>query len=346
MPRPDTPTPRWTAADDPFSGSTADDAARRAIWQVLQAETDAWLHRDFEALARHWVQSPQTRKMVSYINGGSFVLEGWDAIGANFRSLLEQAPDRYESAGLIRWERVNIVVGGNMAWVSYDLVGADAGAGFELAGVCHELKIFQQVDGVWKICCICQIHRRIEHVDHPAIEVDGHARVLWMNGGARRRIDDHPGLTVASGRLRARHSGCRDSLGKAIGWAAEHVHGALPVNFKSRIGKMVSLGEDDEGVPLFCWVLPEDGKIIVSFDNAELVAQSIDTSARVYGLSPAQARLAHLIADGHDLAAASSRLGVSVNTLRTQLQRMFDKTGTRSQVALVRALLSADAPIR
>ena len=212
--------------------------------------------------------------------------------------------------------------------------------------MCHELKIFQQVDGVWKICCVSQIHRRIEHVDHPAIEVDGKARVLWMNGSARRRIDDHPGLTVSSGRLRARHPACKDSLRDAIGWAAENVHGHLPVDFKTPLGKVVSLGQNDDAVPLFCWVRPEDGKIIVSFDNAEMIAQSIDTSARVYGLSPAQARLAHLVADGHDLVTASKQLGVSVNTLRTQLQRMFDKTGTRSQIALVRVLLSADAPLR
>jgi DNA-binding CsgD family transcriptional regulator len=57
-------------------------------------------------------------------------------------------------------------------------------------------------------------------------------------------------------------------------------------------------------------------------------------------------RLARLIVEGHELAAASGLLGVSVNTLRTQLQRMFDKTGQRSRAALVRALLSAEAAIR
>lgn len=52
----------------------------------------------------------------------------------------------------------------------------------------------------------------------------------------------------------------------------------------------------------------------------------------VYGLSPAQTRLAHLIVDGQNLNEAAEVYQVSVNTLRTQLQRMFDKTGVRSQV--------------
>ncbi len=57
-----------------------------------------------------------------------------------------------------------------------------------------------------------------------------------------------------------------------------------------------------------------------------------------------QTRLARLIIDGHDLAAASELLGVCINTLRTQLQRIFDKPGVGSQAALVRVLLSAGAP--
>ena len=77
-----------------------------------------------------------------------------------------------------------------------------------------------------------------------------------------------------------------------------------------------------------------------------MVARRVELAAEIYGLSPAQIRLARLIVDGHDLAAAADALGVSVNTLRTQLQRIFDKTGVRSQSALVRALLSAEAPAR
>jgi DNA-binding CsgD family transcriptional regulator len=37
---------------------------------------------------------------------------------------------------------------------------------------------------------------------------------------------------------------------------------------------------------------------------------------------------------------------VSVNTLRTHLQRMFDRTGVRSQAALVGALLSVEMPTK
>jgi DNA-binding CsgD family transcriptional regulator len=55
-------------------------------------------------------------------------------------------------------------------------------------------------------------------------------------------------------------------------------------------------------------------------------------------------RLAERIVAGEELPAAARTLGVSVNTVRTQLQRIFDKIGVRSQPALVRVLLSIASP--
>jgi DNA-binding CsgD family transcriptional regulator len=51
-----------------------------------------------------------------------------------------------------------------------------------------------------------------------------------------------------------------------------------------------------------------------------------------------------LIVQGQGLNQAAQHLGVSVNTVRTHLQRMFDRTGAHSQSALVGLLLSAEAP--
>ena len=55
-------------------------------------------------------------------------------------------------------------------------------------------------------------------------------------------------------------------------------------------------------------------------------------------------RAAAAIVEGHDIVKAAELMGISANTARTHLQRMFDKTGVRSQTALVRILLSASTP--
>jgi DNA-binding CsgD family transcriptional regulator len=152
-----------------------------------------------------------------------------------------------------------------------------------------------------------------------------------------------PGLIATGGPLRARRRDRTAALREAVRLACRELQSQRPLNVVTKQAWAVPLGEDGAGVPLHCWILLEDGRALVSFDDAATLALRIASAREVYGLSP-QTRLARLVVDGLDLAAASDRLGVSVNTVRTQLQRTFDKTGVRSQAALVRVLLSAEAP--
>lgn len=320
------------------------DTDKTAILAVLNAETDAWMRRDFDALAEHWVHSDQTRLMTSFAALGTHVHEGWEAISMRFKGMIARSPKTYDSHERLRWEKINIAISADMAWVSYNQVGVAAGDDFELAGVQHELKIFHRIDGRWKIGCLVLMQRGVDHATCPLIEVDPTGRVLWMNRLAKDRIANHESLLVANGRLRTRQRSKESALREALSWAFSRLGDHLPPATAARVSKLVPLGEDDLGRPLFCWVVLEDGKALVTFDDTAMVARRIETAREAYDLSPAQARLGRLIAEGHDLPAAAGILGVSVNTVRTHLTRMFDRTGVHSQAALVRALLSAEAP--
>ncbi len=59
----------------------------------------------------------------------------------------------------------------------------------------------------------------------------------------------------------------------------------------------------------------------------------------LFGLSPAEARLAYALVKGDGLDTYAQSAGVSINTARTQLQATFLKTGTRSQPDLIRLLM-------
>lgn len=89
---------------------------------------------------------------------------------------------------------------------------------------------------------------------------------------------------------------------------------------------------------------PFDGRsgyALLIFSSPEL--QSVpDASllARAFGMTPAQARLAHYLATGASLNAAAALLGVKKETVRNHLKQIFLRTGTRRQGELV-ALLSA-----
>jgi DNA-binding CsgD family transcriptional regulator len=60
---------------------------------------------------------------------------------------------------------------------------------------------------------------------------------------------------------------------------------------------------------------------------------------RLYRLTPAEARLAALIADGLSLKEAAEALSVTPASARVTLKRAFQKTGTRRQAELVRLVL-------
>jgi len=58
----------------------------------------------------------------------------------------------------------------------------------------------------------------------------------------------------------------------------------------------------------------------------------------VFGLTPAQAKCARLLAEGLAPAEIGERLAIARTTLRTHLQELFAKTATQRQAALVAAL--------
>ena len=317
----------------------ASEADRAAILSVVRGETEAWLKRDFEGLAKHWLHSPQTRRMEYYASLGVRVDEGWDHISQRLKTIMERFPAPYGRIEDVRWHKINIVVVSNMAWMSYDQVGIDGGGDLK-----RELKILHRTDGGWKIACMVMMETTVEQANCPLIEIDADARVVWKNRLAEKRLIDHPGLVVLAGHLRARRRADDMGLRSAVRLAFLELQGQTRLAVSPKQAWAVPLGDDEKGRPMHCWVRLEDGRALVSFDDAETVSRRISSAADIYGLSPAQTRLARLIVDGHDLAVAAQRLSVSVNTLRTQLQRIYDKTGVRNQAALVRSLLSIDTP--
>lgn len=91
--------------------------------------------------------------------------------------------------------------------------------------------------------------------------------------------------------------------------------------------------------------LPEGhGAIFYVTDPQRGGDASPELLCRAFRFTPAEARLASLLLQGKTPKDAAQALGVSWNTVRTQLRQLFAKTGTDRQVSLVRALLAV-API-
>ena len=164
-----------------------------------------------------------------------------------------------------------------------------------------------------------------------------------MNSAAEHELRNSDSIAIRAGRLRAANRVADQRLQAAIRWAGpiDETHYDLP-----RQGNLPIVLDGGGGEPAnVCWVIAHNNQILVAINDRHMTEERLAAAAAVYNITPAQARLAGLIVAGHDLVDAAGRLGVSVNTTRTHLQRMFDKTGVRSQPALVRALLSVAAPL-
>jgi DNA-binding CsgD family transcriptional regulator len=61
----------------------------------------------------------------------------------------------------------------------------------------------------------------------------------------------------------------------------------------------------------------------------------------IFGLTPAEARLALALFEGLTPAEAAADFGLSLHTVRAQLARVFEKTGASRQSGLMRLMMSA-----
>jgi DNA-binding CsgD family transcriptional regulator len=75
--------------------------------------------------------------------------------------------------------------------------------------------------------------------------------------------------------------------------------------------------------------------LILVVDPDSQVHFARDAFAKLFGLSPAECRLAVALLNGLQLEVAAGELRISYETARTTLKRIFQKTGTDRQAELV-----------
>ena len=85
---------------------------------------------------------------------------------------------------------------------------------------------------------------------------------------------------------------------------------------------------------------------VLAFDATSLPALDVRVLRTLYDLTPAEARIAALLAAGHSAADLSRLLRISLNTTRTHIHRVLAKVGCTRQADLVRRLLSGAAHLR
>ncbi len=184
------------------------------------------------------------------------------------------------------------------------------------------------------------VNDALHRVGHPALALDRLGFVLGANESAEGIFDDE--IYVRNRRLTVRDQEVKSALADFVDQLRTTPEAAaLPVApiVVRRAGKQ----------PLVIRVLPVDGAARTPFLGARalLVISDLDQKstppsavlAQTFRLSPAEARLASLVATGVSVAQAAEQFGVSLDTIRTQMKAIYAKTGTRRQSELVSLLL-------
>lgn len=161
--------------------------------------------------------------------------------------------------------------------------------------------------------------------------LDRSARVRWYNRSAHQIAAAGDGLVLRKDRLRAEWAGDNRRLAAALAKTAPAtIRIARP---SGRPGYLVHAHHLEPAGP--------SGQIIALLVNApEHVQIPRETLMDAYRLTPAEARVALAVVHGDCLADAAGRLRVSINTVKSTLQRVFAKTETRTQAQLVRLLVT------
>ena len=176
--------------------------------------------------------------------------------------------------------------------------------------------------------------------------LDGAARVLFSNAAGQRLLGD--GLTIRERRLSAGGVAQRDALDAAVGSALADAPGALG-EFHRPV--LIDGGVSDRFLAVY--VLPvraradrpadhllSNARVLVVVLPSKIAEPPDPAIVRdLLGLTLAEARLAALVGFGLPPRGAAEELGITEETARTTLKRVFAKVGVSRQSELA-ALLS------
>lgn len=320
----------------PVSGLTDDEVE---VANVIHTETQAFIEADFEKWASCFVQDDRLREVSNDVRAGLSVVCGWDDFAANIQNVF--ANDLGCRMVQYRKNNMQISVDHNTAWVVYDgWAKNEDGNSWETFTTC----VLERENDGWKIVYHAFADVRSDQAHLDAISVDKDGRLIWSSQGSLDKIKRHPILTLSAGRIRARRHNWDQALQNAISHAGRfHEYFELR-RFTEEYGGALEypavLGDMDDGGVAIVHVSVRDNVTYLQFNVAASIDRRLAVAQAVFGLSEGQLRVANYIAQGIGLKGVADALDISINTARTHLARLYEKTGVSSQTALVRLLLS------
>jgi DNA-binding CsgD family transcriptional regulator len=187
--------------------------------------------------------------------------------------------------------------------------------------------------------------RALDQLPWGVVFVDEHRNRLAANRHAEEILIAGDGLTARGNVLRA-------DLADETARLERLLNSALDRTGKQRSGAggTLSITRPSGAHPLSVAVVPlhidmetlgERGRIAaIFFSDPDIPFDSHEQHLReLYALTAGEARLTSWLLQGKSVEQAAAAMGITINTARTRLKRIYNKTGVRRQPELVRRLL-------
>ena len=216
--------------------------------------------------------------------------------------------------------------------------------------ICRALLISDAFD--LQSIATARLEQTVDQLSTGIILTEDHGRIAYMNGSAERILKAGGPLKASNGRLVATQSEARDRLSHAL---AQSVAGKAP----PATGQHAIALPDDEGGGFIANVLPLQWRssrnplsslpgtaAVFVQDPSEGAPPHTPAFAALYGLSGAEERVLEHLARGQTPQESADELGISLATAKTHLQKLFAKTGTRRQAALVQLFERSKSPLK
>ncbi len=190
----------------------------------------------------------------------------------------------------------------------------------------------------------------VEALTVGVVLVDENSTIVHTNAAATAMLAAGNPIMVRQGRITVQSTTTTSTLQSAVAQAAKD-EAALG---QKGIGIPIPRASGD---PLVIHVLPLRRSQVRSGLIQRAVAVLFVASAsappqlphdaltQLYDLTPAEIRIFELICEGQTSAAISALLGIAVSTVKSHLFHVFEKTGCRRQVDLVRLAKSLTFPV-
>jgi DNA-binding CsgD family transcriptional regulator len=215
---------------------------------------------------------------------------------------------------------------------------------------------------------IAELQLSLDALSAAVISLDSRGCVQRYSSEAESLLKELRELAICNGHLKAtnKHENSRlqcliaNAISTGSGSWVSNELGLIKVDctgvpqardrvFTAPIGGSMLLSRREGLLPLQIIVFPLRAQHVFVGDAPAALIFLVDPEKKMtsrssllrslYGLTPAECRLADLLMNGYELSQAAELMHVTVGTARFQLKSIFRKTGTARQTQLLRLLL-------